>query len=432
MIYIILTFFYFIFNKHRHSIMSVLMGILLFTSIATYLVGRQPGWEFSTVMYTLYIAALLYILFRGYRNYSDISSIATGDFNQSRLDLVEKVTTIFGILVILVYAYILSQIFPMLMVETIAVQDYKNEGGAAEVWETMVPHILITIGNFVAPLGYFFLSLHFYYLVTRNFKKAIKYILLSFCLVLNGLVALSRSVSTQYIIMYVTILFFLMPLLSKKVRRGVSIVSLILLGALVLGLSVISDSRFSDYYTKQSKYEAILYQTEQSTLFSAFDYFAQWEENAPIILENHKSEHNSWGLYNSCGLAVMVQKKLYGGAKVNEERSAKFEKILGEQKSKFHGIVARLVYDFGFIGTIIFILLYSNIIFRLGPKKGVITFKTLVALTLILPPCVVFWAGNEFAALNLDLAIIYSFVIYKFVANPHRKRKVIESNITSQ
>ena len=407
------------------------MGLLLFTSVAAFLVGRQHGWDISTVICTLYIAILLIILFRGFRNYSDIDKIETGNVNHSRLALVENVTTVLGILVIVVYVYILSRIFPMLMVGTIAVQDYKNEGGAAEVWESMVPHILITIGNFVAPLGYFFLSLHFYYLVKKKFKKAIKYIILSLCLVLNGLVALSRSVSAQYIILYVTILFFLMPLLSYRIKKRVSITALVMLGAIVLGLSVISDSRFSDYYTKHSKNKAILDETEQPTLFSAFDYFAQWEENAPIILEKHKFEYNSWGLFNCSGLAVMMQKKIYGAKKINDERSIKIDRILGEQKSRFHGIVARLVYDFGFFGTILFVFLYSRIIFRLGPKKRTISFKTLVSLTLVLPPCVVFWAGNEFSSLNLDLAIIYTFFIYKFVLIPSGRSVSLENKMPS-
>ena len=372
MIYILFAIVYFIFNKHRHSIMTVLMGLLLFTSVAAYLVGRQPDWEFSTVLYTLFNAILLYVLFRGFRKYCDVNVVETGNINLSRLALVETVTTVFGIIVILVYAYILMRIFPMLMMGTIAVQDYKNEGGAAEIWETMVPHILITFGNFVAPFGYFFLSLHFYYLVKRNFRKAIKYVLLSSCLVLNGLVALSRSVASQYVLLYVTILFFLMPLLSKKIKVGVSIVAIVILGAIVLGLGVISDSRFSDYYTKESKNEAILDETEQSTLFSLFDYFAQWEENAPIILENHKFEYNSWGMYGCGGLAVLIQKKLYGGERINKERSAREDRILGMQKARFHGIIARLVYDFGFFGTFLFILLYSSIIYRLGPKRGIV------------------------------------------------------------
>lgn len=402
------------------------MGILLFSSVAAYFVGRQHDFEFGTILLTLYTAVLLFILFRGFRNYSDITSCSFSGINRSKLDLVEKVTSIMGIIVLIVYIYILTQIFSQLLLGAITVQEHKNEGGAAATWDAMVPHIFITLGNFIAPLGYFFLSLHFYYLVKRDVKKAVKYFILSLCLVLNGLIALSRSVSVQYVLLYATILFCILPLLNKKLKKSVFTIALVLLGVIVFGLGVISNTRFSDYYTREfTEKKAILDETKQPTLFSTLDYFAQWEEDGLIIMKRHKPEYNSWGLYNCSGLAIQIQQKLYGAQQVNDARDLKYNAILKEQRSCFHGIVARLVYDFGFVGTILFIILYSNIIFKLGPKRGVLSFKSLLSLTIVLPACVVFWAGNEFSSLNLDLAIIYSYIIYKFVALPVRNKSSI-------
>ncbi len=422
MIYIILTTLYFIYNKNKNSITSVLMGILLFSSVATYFVGRQHGFDFTTLILVSYTAILLWILFRGFRSYSNLTTCTLIGINRKRLDTVEKVTTFFGIIVLIIYVYILTQIFSQLLSGAITVQEHKNEGGAAAVWDAMLPHIFITIGNFVAPLGYFFLALHFYYLIKKDIKKAIKFFLLSLCLVLNGLIALSRSVTVQYVLLYATILFFVFPLLNGKTKKNVFVFAFVLLGILVYGLGIISNSRFSDYYNREfTEKKAILDETEQPTLFSTFDYFAQWEEDGLIIMKRHKPEYNSWGMFNCSGLAVQIQQVLYGANKVNVERNIKYNAILKEQRSAFHGIISRLIYDFGFLGTIIFILLYSNIIFKLGPKKGVLSFKSLLALTLVLPPCVVFWAGNEFSSLNLDLAIIYSYVIYKYIASSPKK-----------
>lgn len=433
MIYIILTIAYFIYNKNKNSITSVLMGLLLFSSVAAYFVGRQPDFELDTIFLTLYTAILLLILFRSFRTYSNISSCSFSGISRERLDVVEKVTSILGIIVIIVYVFILTQIFSQLLLGAITVQEHKNEGGAAAVWDAMVPHIFITLGNFIAPLGYFFLSLHFYYLVKRDMKKAIKFFILSLCLVLNGLIALSRSVSVQYILLYASILFCLMPILNKKLKKRVFTIAIVLLGAIVFGLGVISNSRFSDYYFREStEKKAILDETQQPTLFSLLDYFAQWEEDGLIIMKWHKPEYNSWGLYNCSGLAVQIQQKIYGADNVNKARDAKYNAILKEQRSSFHGIIARLIYDFGFIGTIIFILLYAKIIYKLAPRNGNLSFKSLLALTIVLPPCVVFWAGNEFSSLNLDLAIIYSFIIYKFVATPARKRQVIQPQSTTE
>ncbi len=427
MIYIILTCLYFIRNKNKNSIVSILMGILLFSSVAAYFVGRQHSFDFTTLLLVAYTAVLLWILFRGFRSYSNLTTCSYSGINKSRLDTVEKVTTVFGVIVLIVYVYILTQIFSQLLLGAITVQEHKNEGGAAAVWDAMVPHIFITLGNFIAPLGYFFLSLHFYYLVKRDIKKAIKFFILSLCLVLNGLIALSRSVSVQYVILYATILFCVLPLLTTKLKKRVFVIALVLLGLIVFGLGVISNTRFSDYYTREfTEKKAILDETKQPTLFSVLDYFAQWEEDGLIIMKRHKPEYNSWGLYNCSGLAVQIQQKLYGAEKVNNERNKKYDAILKEQRSCFHGLISRLVYDFGFIGTILFILLYSQIIYKLGPRKGVLSFKSLMSLTIVLPACVVFWAGNEFSSLNLDLAIIYSFTIYKYVAFPQKKNAAFD------
>lgn len=430
MIYIIVSTLYLLLNRDKNSITKVLMGVLLFSSVAAYFVGRQHDFDFSSLWMTTYTVILLFVLFRGFRSYSNIKTCESGGVDIQRLELVEKITTVFGIVVLVVYAYILTQIFSQLLLGAITVQEHKNEGGAAAVWDAMVPHIFITLGNFIAPLGYFFLSLHFYYLVKGNIKKSVKFFVLSLCLVLNGLIALSRSVSIQYVLLYVTILFFLLPILGKKLKKSVFITATVLLGAIVFGLGVISDSRFSEYYTRETQKKAILDETQNPTLFSTLDYFAQWEEDGLIIMRRHKPEYNSWGLYNCSGLAVQIQQRIYGAENVNKARDIKYNAILKEQRSSFHGIVARLIYDFGFIGTIIFILLYSRLTNKLGPRRGVLTFKNLVSLTILLPACVVFWAGNEFSSLNLDLAVIYSYFIFKYVSKPAR-RVSFQSKITT-
>lgn len=426
MIYIILSCLYFFFNKKKDSITSVLVGILCVTSVAAYFVGRQPDFEIDTIFLTFYTAILLFILFRSFRGYSNLTSYSFSGIDRGRLITVEKATTILGVVVIIVYIYILTQIFSLLLLGSITVQEHKNEGGAAALWNTMVPHFFITLGNIIAPLGYFFLSLHFCYLVNGNSKKAAKFFVLSLCLVLNGLIALSRSVSTQYVLLYATILFCILPLLNKKTKRKVFSIAIVLLGGIIICMAVISTSRFSEYYTRESTTkEAIVDETEQPLLFSLLDYFSQWEENGLIIMKRHKPEYNSWGLYNSCGLAVQIQQTLYGAENVNNARNKKYDAILKEQQSAFHGLVSRLIYDFGFIGTILFILLYARIVRKLGPSNGNLSFKSLLSLTVILPACVVFWVGNGFSSLNLDLAIIYTFLIYKFVT--HSDRKIVHA-----
>lgn len=417
MIYIFTSLYYFLFSRKKSAITIFLFSLLVFTSAAAYLVGRQPTGDISTHLCTLYTAILLYFLFRAYNNYTNISEVSFQDISPERLNKIEKITTALGIIVFVVYIYILSQTFTQLLIGSISADEHKNEGGAELYWSSLIPHSLITLGNFVAPLGYLFLTLHFYYLIKSNSRKSIRYFLLSLVIVLNGLIALSRSATVQYLLEYAAIFVFVAPLLQRKTRKRLIKGGAIIIGVIIFALFIISQSRFENYYTKISENDAILDETEQPVLFSTFDYFAQWEENGPIIMKRFEFGDQSWGLYNCSGLAVQIQKMIYGSTAVNDARERKYRgHLLKEQASYFHGLIARVIYDFGFIGTIVFILLYASIIRKTGPKNGVLRFKTLLALPLTLPVCVVFWAGNTLASLALDLAIIYNIIIYLWIS----------------
>lgn len=430
MIYILTSLYYFLFARRKSVIAIALFALLVFTSIAAYMVGRQPTGDILTHLCTLYCAVLLYILFNSFKGYSRISSISFGDISQSRLRTIERITTILGIFALLLYAYILSKTFTELLLGTITVQEHKNEGGATEFWSTLVPHSFITLGNFVAPIGYVFLSLHFYYLIKNESWKSVKYLLLSLVIILNGLIALSRSATVQYILEYSVIFLFVAPLINKKTRKKIIVGGSIVGGVILLALTVITQTRFESYYTKLSQNKAIIDETKQPALFSALDYFAQWEENAPIIMKNYKMGDLSWGMYNSSGLAVHIQKMIQGGDVVNEAREKKYRgELLKEQASYFHGLPARLIYDFGYFGTVLFILLYAGLIRITGPKNGVLTFKSLIVLPVILPVCVVFWAGNTLASLALDMAIIYNIGIYYWIRRKPKKYREITKQI---
>lgn len=415
MIYLISSFIMLIKTWSKNSISNIAFGLLFASSICAYMVGRQPQMEFDTQLYSLYIVVLLCFLLYASKNYSDLRTYNFSMINRNKLRKIEICLSLFGLLTILLYLYILSKVFELLLLEEIAVQEYKNEGGAEEIFNTLVPHSLITLGNFMSPFGYIFLSLHFYYLIHNNIKKSLFFLFLSSSLIMNGLIALSRSSTTTYLLCYGTILYFLFPLLERKLKRTIvkwgSIFGLLIFSALF----IISESRFSEYYTKQSLNEAILDEKEYPLLFSVFDYFSQWEERGPCILKNYHFGDQSWSLYNSNGLGVHIQKVIYGGAHVNEMREKKYRRLLGDNISSFHGLIARGVFDYGFIGNFFFIVLIVQIVRRLEPKNGIIEFKTLFFLPLIIPFILTFWSGNALANIPYDLGVIYNTIIYKFV-----------------
>lgn len=415
MIYLVLSLLFIIVDKGKHSISKVLFLLLFASSIAAFFVGRQPGWDFDVQIFSIYIAVLLFVLFSSFRKYCNLSSYKFEDINRRRLIIVERVTIITILVVMIVNIFIFIKAYSLLLYGMIDVDSYKNDGGAEELFAQYVPHILISFSNLISPLGYLCFSFHFKYLIEDNIKRAVLFLVLSLVLVFSGLIALSRSAAVSYLLEYGILLIFFWPLIKHRTKKILIRVSTISFVMILTILFFLSNNRFSDFYTKESQNNAILDETETPVLFSTLDYFAQWQENGPIILKMHKPENVYWSMYNSNGLGVWIQKKIQGGVIVNSKREALFYSVLGSQMSKFHGFIARAVYDFGFVGTILFVLFLSFIIKRCKPKYGVLSSKTLFSAPLLVPIAITFFSGNWFSSLTYDLAIIFTIVVYRLL-----------------
>lgn len=427
MIYLISSLFFLIFDRRRYSLSTYLFFLFFLSASCSFLVGRQHFWDVETLMYVFFIDILLCILLLGYRRYSSLKGFDFSSVNKQSLFHIERILTIVGFLVIFIDLFILYKIFAMLTSELFTVQEFKNEGGAEDVFASVVPHPLMTFGRLFSPLGYIYLSFHLYYLILQNKKRSIRYLVLSLVLVLNGIITLSRSATVEYLLVYSGLLFFIMPLLSDQIRRAIIKYSF-LFGLLIFSLLfIVSSSRFSDFYSKKSNNVAILDESQNPILFSTVDYFSLWQEQSIEFLKKKKTDQIYWGMYNSFGLGEMILKQIYGNEKINNEREKLIFSKLDDVYHSFHGPIPRLVYDFGYIGAVLFIIFYFSLLNRFSPRKGVISFKCVLSIPLLLPFGALFFVGNAFGSLSLDIAIVFAFVIYILV---NKKNKWHEKTIT--
>ncbi len=415
MIYLIVSIIFLLVLKGWNSISKILFALLFITSGAAYLVGRQyDALNTTSILYASYTVLLLAILFLSFRKYVNLKGIDDSKINILKLNRVEKVLEVVGVVALIINLYILYKIFPLLAAEQINVQEYKNEGGAYDVIDQFIPHIFVTFSNMVSAVGYFFLSMHFYYLYKRQTKKSVFFLLLSLIVILSRMISLSRSSSVEFLIAYAILFLFFSPVLEKKLLKRVSIVVASFSAIIVLALVVISESRFSGYYTKNSKQEAILDEQQSPVLFSTIDYFCQWEEWNEYVLNRYKPEYSAHGAHGFGGIYKMIEQKIVG-PDVVKERQKKLELSRGEGASSFPGLIADLVVDFGFIGALIFTLLFNHLMNSAGPKKRYLPFSTLLFLPIILTVIGLFWAGNVFGSFSIEAGVLYNYIIYQFV-----------------
>lgn len=415
--YILLSLFGIIKYRKGNSLSFILFLLLFLSSISAYMVGRQPNiLDLEVLLYSLYISVLLFVLYNSFNQYKNVKSIGLDGISLRRIRYVENFLICTSSIVFIIYVYIFCHSLNLLITNSVTVNDFKNDAdGASKLFENMFPHFVITSLNLLCPLALFDIVFHFYYVFKRKIKKAVLFFILSLVYPLSGLIALSRSSSVQFILLYFALYFFLFPLFEEKIRKIYNKIILVFFVLIVSIFSFISISRFSDYYTKESKQASIISEESAPLMFSIFDYFSQWEENGPEILMKYKPHYKFYGLYNSSGLALQIKRLITKKDEVTKV-SNQMERIVGRQWMMFHGLIARLVYDFGYIGTVLFILVYAKIIKSYKPVNGVINLKSLMILVIFLPIALMSFQGNSLGGIYLNLALIYLFVIFKFIS----------------
>lgn len=429
MIYLFISLLGVLKSYYKKNISLYLFLLLQISSIAAILVGRQPNFTFEDLLYQMYISLMLYMLFSSFANYHHVYLIDTDVINIRRLRIVEWCIRFPSLLVVIIDIYILITILPYLITGYIVVNEFKNDGGvdSMSMFAGTVPHILITITNLFSPFGYLCLSMHFYYLTLRKVRISIFYLLLSMVIPLSGLISLSRSSTTSYILLYIGMLFIFYPNLTNKIKHILKRM-LILSGVVVVCIfAIISTNKFGDKYIKKSENKAYINEYDNPTLYSLFDYCGQWQELSLKPLETYDSDNLGYGLYNSSGIAIHFLKMIYGSEYINDYYKDKMSKILNHDEwYGFHGAIVMTILDFGYWGSFIFFIIFCVIVKRHAPQKGILSIKSLLILPLMLPFCVTFFSGNAYSSIILDLAIVYVYIVWALIKKRYKKKEVCE------
>ena len=425
MVYLFFSLLGILKSYYKKNISLYLFLLLLFSSIAAILVGRQPNLKFEALLYQTYIATILYMLFSSFANYYRVYSIDANTVNIRRLKVIEWCIRFPSILVVIIDIYILIAILPYLITGYIVVNEFKNEGGvdSMTMFAGTVPHVLITITNLFSPLGYLCLSMHFYYLTLGRLRTSVFYLLLSTVIPLSGLISLSRSSTASYTLLYIGMMFMFYPMLEDKIKRILKRI-LILVGVVVVCLfAVISTNKFGDKYIKKSENRAYINEYDNPTLYSLFDYCGQWQELSLKPLEVYDSDKLGYGLYNSSGIGVYFLKMIYGSEYINDYYKDKMSDILNHDEwYGFHGAIVMTILDFGYCGSFIFFIIFCVIVKRNAPRNGILHIKSLLILPLMLPFCVTFFSGNAYSSIVLDLAIIYAFIVWELIKKRYKRK----------
>jgi hypothetical protein len=406
MIYFVVFILIWASSKFKVTIYGLLSFLIALSGMSAYIIDKDIDYtSFADVSLALYSICFLIALIH------PLKSIRAFDLRRMEiLEVNEKFVTFihfFGALSFVFSLLILSQSLEYFLSSINSVEEFKNEGEANSNLKGSVFALPLSVIRLFASFSVILIPIHFFFLVRKRYLNAVLFFLYSLILPLSGLFALSRSFLLQYLLAYVCLAILFSNVLLKKNRLSKGILFVTLIFGFHTINALIAKERFEStyYYDTRISANSLI---QDKVVFSQFDYFSQWVSNGNDALLQFSREKLFYGLSFvplSFRLGIVDKQSFF------QRRTL----VLGDYASTFNGIVSGYVYDFGFVGAFIIILLWSYHIPRVLAtlyRRNVWIYYSFVGLVSIVCGC--FFSGNVFMYEYVSIALILMYVFYKF------------------
>lgn len=407
LIYLFLLFLLFNFRK-KISAGTILICLYCTSLLGAMLIGSDYEINsFPRIGNFVFLIIVLSALILPWNKFT--SEIELSKINEFRLKTLTKYLFIINGIVFLLFFIVMYFAF----MSIVDYSSFKNvEGNAGLINQIGINNIIYLLALYLYPTSYFLVPIHFYYLINKNYKKSFIALLLSTNIILYGLTIFSRSGFIEFALLYLVYLVLFFNKLGRRPRRLLIGISIPLLGLCIFIFSLITSNRFEKTLMYVNAVQSKSF-TNSPALYSILDYLSQWYKNGFEVMEMYSYKTLNGQL--SLPFFYLVADKLkilpYSSNLVESE----LWKLWGNHFDKFNGISSNLLFDFGYFGTIIFMILYLIIVNKLKPFKGEIVFNKFLILGIIflIPATGIFNFQLKSTAYNV--LIFYAIAIYKYM-----------------
>lgn len=397
--------------RKTKSIALPLSLMLAFSAFCGILIGKTPPVDnfrdLFNIFYTILILTIFISAFIKYRLLTEIVSIDNVKMKKVTIVLITA-----GIISFVINAYLF---YKMITSDFNNYEDLKNGGLCYEfAYSLPINHVFISLASFLAPVSYLLLGFGFYYAYLKNGKISAICFLLSLNMPLLGFTMLSRSSSLAYFYLLMMYFLYSMNLYSRQLRKRIFLLLLVLFLPTAIYFYVVTENRFKNYETPTQS------TVHNPLMYSIFDYNSQWTENGIIVMSKYYSiEAIQFG--NSTNTLIpfiynLMERFIFGIEHVVEEGLPKRAKIWPvPYTTSFNGLVAELVFDFGYFFALMFSLIYAYITQTLAPQANKTAVSSYICFGLVVTIPMLSMYGNWFASLHYNLAILYSLITYYYL-----------------
>lgn len=394
--------------KNKTSKLSIFLALFLSISASSgYLVGNFVElYLLKDIFNLVYTIIILYIFVSSFEKYK-ITRI--NNAFEMKIKIIYRIMIFVSLLSFVVNSYVFYKTMNA-GIENLEV--FKNsELGSDFRYSLPIPHFYISLASLLSPSSFFMISFAFYFLYMKSYKKAFWSLILSFNMPLQGFTMFSRSWTIQYFLLLIVYAIFIYSTLDLRMRRSMRKMLIIVTLPLIMYFVIVTDNRFQDYQYSQVQDNSLI---KNNSFNSIIDYFSQWYKNGNYVMSNFYDIDNIQFAASSNTLLPEIASTLgiYERKNLSQERAKVWP---NPYFYTFNGLVANLVFDFGYLFTFLFALFYRKIALYIGPKNGETTIYNFLNFGVIITLPLLSFTNNYLANSFYNYAILYSLIIGIFL-----------------
>jgi hypothetical protein len=298
---------------------------------------------------------------------------------------------------------------------------FKNGGGSGDL--TMhIPfnHTLFLIVLYLHSTSYFLVPIHFYYLNKKKYFLSILALIFSLNILLQGLTVFSRSGFANYLFLYFLYIPFFYPKLATKTKNFIKITGVVIFSLAGTFFYIITQNRFAEILMYNDAAGRQGSTIKDPAIYSVIDYLSQWFKSGNDVMATY-----SFKTLNGEISFPLFYQLIADQLKIIPYKPGMRESMLyslwRDHFDHFNGIIANLVFDFGYLGASLFVLIYVVVLLSLRPVGGKLSFAKLLMLGMmfILPAMGIF--NTEMASIFFNLLIVYAIIVYLYLTGTKKK-----------
>ena len=383
--------------------LSILLILVIFSNISCLIIF--PEFQIETLedlQITLYTFIILSGMLLPFYLFNGIKSVIAIPLNKlNRLTRFVYFFGSIGFILTLVTALVSIFLFRSISVN---ISEYKNGEVGQELLENILPESIFTIMGFTMAFSFIALALHFYFLSQNQLKKSFFPFIISLTIPLKSLQEFSRGGLVMFIGLYVMTYLLLRNAIPKKIlkqfKNKLRIISILVLSVfLFITLNRFQEKSYNDNEMNPA-------------LVSIFEYAGQWNKNSLQVLKNYDDSKNMSGSRFKY-LPRRIDRFL--GNKVIDQGDID-KNTFGNLASAFRGLVSNLVYDLGYLGTLVFVIFFIFLCRIAKPNKNrEIRLQQIIYFILLSFICIFFFRGNLFVLSYFSFAVLITIFLNLYI-----------------